>query len=421
MNVRKKLKNIKLLYKFVRFIKEYPTRLKLGKTFKKWHYLASKISSKQNIRVAFMMYEVPFWKNEALFFALKRHPRFTPAIWIVDNPHVKNLDLSVVNKERCLQYVEERGFTYYLDLSLKELRENFAPDYIFVVHPYDNHIPFEVDDLKNELPCCIPYAYWTLTGARLYNNLKIQLFHRFYLESDYIQQEAKLYMLNKARNTKVTGLPMADLLISESRKASNGALRRMRKNIIWAPHWSIGHQTGDMLDASTFLGIADNMVCLANKYSETINLIFKPHPLLKRSLYNSPEWGKTRADEYYRTWANGVNMRLEEGEYTELFIESDALIHDCSSFILEYLLMNKPCLYLVRPDARCCFNKSAMEALQCYQKAYTIEDVESFIKDVLSGKDCMSTRRQQFVNSYLLPDGFSPVQKIVEDLLNPLS
>lgn len=414
--IRNKLKKIKLVCALYKRFRTSLVQIQMPVIARRWKKLATTIYNKKNIKVAFLMYELPFWKNEALFQVLLNHERFIPALWITDNPQLKNAEIQASNKEVCVNYAEHHHFLYYRDLSLQQLREQFGPDYIFVVHPYDDHIPFKVSELVKELPCFIPYGYSNLASPRVYRNLKLQLFHRFYLESDYIQSEARKYMLNNALNTKVTGLPMADLLLSQSTRRT---IEDKRKNIIWAPHWSIRNQTNNILDVSTFLEVAECMLQLADKYVESIRFIFKPHPLLKRTLYIDHDWGKERTDKYYRTWEEGVNTRLEEGEYAKLFVNSDAMIHDCGSFIQEYLLMDKPCLYLVRSDARKSFNKSTMTALGCYQKGSDIQDIEMFINSVLKGEDPLSSRRRHFINSYLLPSGKSPVQNIISDLLNP--
>lgn len=42
--------------------------------------------------------------------------------------------------------------------------------------------------------------------------------------------------------------------------------------------------------------------------------------------------------------------QLDEGEYESLFYYSDAIIHDSSSFLAEYVFTNKPALYLMNPE-----------------------------------------------------------------------
>ena len=382
---------------------------------------AMELSNQNKIKIAFLMYDLPFWKNEALFVALKHHHRFTPIFWITSVPFAHDSEIQEEAMRKCLNYAKEHNFDYLVDIDFSELKKLFNPDYIFVVHPYDDHIPFEISELEKVLPCFIPYGYSNMSSPRVYNNYKLQFFYRFYLESSYIQKEAKKYMLNQACNTKVSGLPMAELLLSNIKNQHSLVTknRSFKKYIIWAPHWSIGFRTAGNFDVSTFNEIADSMIEIANKYKDYLYFVFKPHPLLKSTLYQEPTWGKIRTDAYWNKWKNKPHMRTEEGDYIDLFRQSEALIHDCGSFIQEYLLIDKPCMYLQRKGAHVRFNESTKLALECYQKGSDIQDIESFINGVLKGEDPLSNRRRQFINTYLLPSGQSPVQNIINDLLNP--
>lgn len=371
-------------------------------------------TKKRPIKVAFLLYELPFWKNEALFKAMQEDERFTPAFWILNPPYIADATIRNAVRKQCDEYVNKNNFLHYDDLTLVELRKSFSPDFIFAVQPYAHNIPFKIKELKRELPCFIPYGYSNLSTGLAYSDRKIRYFYRYYVESAYIQEEARKYMKNKACNTRVTGLPMATWLLNARSKRNDN-----RKCIMWAPHWTVGHDDSRALNISTFLTIADAMLNIVNSYKKQITFIFKPHPRLKRELYATPGWGKARTDAYYRTWQEGENTRMEDGDYTELFALSDAMIHDSGSFIQEYLLMDKPCMYMMRPNANTPFNQSTQQALECYQKGSTAEDIEHFVHDVLEGKDPLSETRHKFIHSYLLPNNQSPVQNIIEDLLNP--
>lgn len=369
---------------------------------------------KRPIRVAFMLYDLPFWKSEALFKAMLEDEKFAPVFWVTDAPLIQNKDIQLSIRKSCDDYVRKNNFPFYEDVSWNDLKKQFSPDFVFVAHPYDYLIPFSVKDLRDVLVCYIPYGYSNMAEPRVYAGNKIKYFYRYYLESAYIQQEARKYMKNNADNTRVSGLPMADWI-----KGSTESRETDRKCIIWAPHWTIRNHTGGVLDVSTFLTVADDMLKIARKYESKITMVFKPHPLLKRKLYADVEWGQERTEAYFKAWEEGVNTSMEEGNYADLFARSDAMIHDSGSFIQEYLLTNKPCLYMVRSDGSAMFNKSTKQALDCYQKGYNAVDVDNFVQSVLNGEDPLADKREAFLKSYLLPKGQSPVKNIIQDLLNP--
>ena len=102
-----------------------------------------------------------------------------------------------------------------------------------------------------------------------------------------------------------------------------------------------------------------------------------------RALCEHPDWGNDSTLKYYALWENMNNTQLEEGDYIDLFMQSDAVIHDSGSFILEYLIANKPCMYLQKEAWNPHFNEMNREALKCYTLGRCQEDIEKFIMDVV--------------------------------------
>ena len=161
------------------------------------------------------------------------------------------------------------------------------------------------------------------------------------------------------------------------------------------------------------------MVRLARKYADKIHIAFKPHPSLYRTLCEHSDWGREKADAYYRLWATMPNTQIEKGEYRELFWESDAMIHDCGSFIIEYPMVNKPCLYLQRERGYGDFNEFARAALNCYTIGRSMEDIEKFITEqVLHDHDPKRGEREIFIQQYLAPSGGkTAAENIIESIL----
>ena len=192
------------------------------------------------------------------------------------------------------------------------------------------------------------------------------------------------------------------------------------KRVIWAPHWTVG-EADSFFSTSTFLQYADFMLELARKYSSQIQFCFKPHPMLHNRLCRLEGWGRERADAYYRKWQELPNAQYNNGEYVGLFKQSDALIHDCGSFLIEYLMTGKPCMYLFRevkkaPD----LNRMSIDALECHYHGYTKEHIEEFLLNLLSGHDSMLRDRQSYRETYLLPqNGKTAAQNIIDTILPP--
>lgn len=160
------------------------------------------------------------------------------------------------------------------------------------------------------------------------------------------------------------------------------------------------------------------MLELAEKYRDEIQIAFKPHPLLRVKLERL--WGKTKTDIYFSKWQNMPNTELHEGKYEDLFLSSDAMIHDSGSFVFEYLFVNKPVMrtiYDVPLEAM--FNDLALSCLDQYYKGYSEHDIELFIQNVIRGIDPLKEQRTKFVNDVLMPHG-NPSQNIIDDILDSI-
>ena len=192
---------------------------------------------------------------------------------------------------------------------------------------------------------------------------------------------------------------------------------KKKKRIIWAPHHTVDY----LFNSSNFLTYSEEMLRLAEKYKEEIQIAFKPHPVLKFKLINI--WGLEKTEEYNSRWANMENGQIEQGDYIDLFMTSDAMIHDSVSFTAEYLYTGKPVLFQIKEKQVLEeFNSFCRMCIEKHYHAYSIEETEQFIREVvIGGKDPKKAEREQFYKQYLYPkDGVMPSDKIFEILKNAI-
>ena len=158
------------------------------------------------------------------------------------------------------------------------------------------------------------------------------------------------------------------------------------------------------------------MVELAEKYRGRIQFAFKPHPRLKPKLMMHPDWGVERTEAYYKLWREMPNTVFVEGDYVDLFRSSDAMIHDCSSFMGEYLFMNKPVAFLGNRGAVTKgLNDFAKACLEQHYQLDAREDIERFLDEVvLAGNDPMEPSRRTFRETVLATDGQSVARRIYD-------
>jgi hypothetical protein len=108
---------------------------------------------------------------------------------------------------------------------------------------------------------------------------------------------------------------------------------------------------------------------------------------------------------------------LEESEYVDLFLTSDAMIHDSGSFMIEYLYIGKPPLFTVKDkDIRDRFNLFGKLGFEQLYHANNENDIIAFIEDVvINGNDPKNEMRMKFYNDYLIPpNNKSASENIVE-------
>ena len=131
-------------------------------------------------------------------------------------------------------------------------------------------------------------------------------------------------------------------------------------------------------------------------------------------------WGKEKADAYYAAWnAPGVSHVTVNDGYLSLFKHSDAMIHDCGSFTVEYLYTGNPVMYLVRDSHhKDNMTENAAKAFDLHYKGMSKEDIERFILSVIAGDDPRQEERSAFVRNHLQPPyGKSACTNIINAIL----
>lgn len=112
-------------------------------------------------------------------------------------------------------------------------------------------------------------------------------------------------------------------------------------------------------------------------------------------------------------------MQLEETDYVNLFLTSDALIHDCGSFTAEYLMTGKPVMYLAKEHHDDTLNDFGIAAYSLHYQGSSMQDVERFLYEVVEeGNDPMAVRRNDFCRRYLLPpNNKKAAENMIDEIL----
>lgn len=383
--------------------------------------IAKLLRGKRNVSIAFQITTIAKWKYESVLRLLLELPHVHASVWVVPLPARE----SSQKRERELAQIRNHFAGSRVSVTtaknLLDFPRGTMPDIVFLHEAYDYVFDLPYNEGIMKLPLCyVPYCFRNTMGEKAYNGLgNLAAAYNFY-ENDYMANLASTYAENKGANICVSGQPIADAFLFPSEEFGQAwkSCGANMKKVIWAPHWTITEEYC-WFARGTFLRTAHIMLELAQKYSDRIQFAFKPHPHLHRILLSLPEWGKERTEQYYRQWAEMPNTQIEEGEYTALFMQSDAMIHDCGSFRLEYLFADKPCMYLRDAECKEDYNQMSKDALSCYHIGSTQEEIDAFLqKCVLGGEDPLAERRAVVRKMYIVPpNGVSAAQNIVNTLL----
>ena len=380
-----------------------------------------RLQYKKTIRAVFMAIDVSAWKYDKVFRLMCENPRFEPIIFVC--PMVNyGREIMLEKMRESVHFYRDKGYKVVCSYDEKndryvDLRNEIQPDLLFYTNPYKDLIDYRyyITNFKDILTAYVSYYFTCSIDMNFNTNIPLyNLVWRKYVENDYTRQICIDFAKNKGRNSVVTGYPGIEPLI-DNHKIDDPYIGDSRKRIIWAPHHTL---EASLYGHSCFLKYAEFILNLAGKYKDAALFVFKPHPLLKAKLYKV--WGKEKTDDYYARWANGTNTYVNEGDYVDLFLSSDAMIHDSGSFVVEYLYVNKPVMRTINDvPLETQFNEFALSCLKNYYMASNQNEIGQFVENVINGVDPLKEQRTDFVNKVLMPKG-SPSQNIIDDILDSI-
>ncbi len=407
------------------FLRGVKNRIELYSYRRNIPEMVERIRAKDKIKVLFVLSDLSLWKTEGLYRAMLNHPRFEPIIGLT----LLTCDLpsEVIRKyNKIKEYLDDRKYAF-IELDYRII-VTIKPDITFYQQPYggfvSDTVAFPQIVKNNGLLCDIHYSFRTLSVAKKNNWIvDLSLFRycwQMYVENEMNLEYGKLSIL-KGKNLVVTGVPCQDELVKPKELFNDPwkPQEKRKKRIIYAPHHTLP-DSNNLLNLSCFLDVCDYMFEIAKTFSDDVQFAFKPHPFLKSKLTNL--WGEEKTNRYYLQWDELSNCQLVEDSYIDLFKHSDALVHDCDSFTIEYCFIKKPILYLISPERiderRNDLNQFGKKAFDLHTYGFSKEDIYSFVSSVVRGEDNKKDDREDFYQSALMPpNGRSAVDNIIASIL----
>lgn len=316
---------------------------------------------------------------------------------------------------RVIKTYDEETDTYF------DLRKAVNPDVLFYTMYWKPHFheDYYINNFMDKLNFLTPYCVEIIRQKGLLNFELRNAVNRCFLPTPIHKKMSEEEMDNQGENVYITGIPKLDPFFDTSYQPKDvwKPQNKPKKRIIWAPHHSDGFSK-DLYQFNAFYELYEFMLELAQKYRDEIQIAFKPHPMLKVKL--DKKWGEEVANAYYQRWATLENTQLETGEFIDLFLTSDAMIFDSISFITEYTATRKPSFFTIGTTSRVYLNEYGEENFKVLYKntGELKSELKAFIEDVvIKGIDPMKEKREQFVNTYILPpNGKSASQNIVDNM-----
>lgn len=278
--------------------------------------------------------------------------------------------------------------------------EKLSPDYIFVQRPYDMYLPekFSVYNMSLYSKICyIPYGYVLHTNNEL-------VLPKTFLENIYIyfaeNESQKKYAEkifgeidnSRQRYSVDLGYPVLDKLKNYIDN-DNSAFNKLNNNlkILWTPRWT----TDDSISGTSFFKYKDNIIKYFKEYNN-YELVFRPHPMSFNNFIEKGLMTSEEVSEYISNYDN-YNMNYDVSDnYYNTFRDSNVLITDFSSIIIEYLFYNKPIIICERNEEK--FNKSMHELSKCLYFANNWDEVVKLLEDIKNGIDPLKSQREKLIS-----------------------
>lgn len=402
-------------------VKTILNKEKINENIKK---IKIKVKNGEKIKVAFLMMYSSAIQDLGLFELMLKSNIFQP--YLIINPDVLRSQENMIStykhtKDEIIKKYGENNVLdgYIIDTGhFNDYSDNF--DMMITNMPYDlmAHDFFKIKYWAGKSIPIIYISYFYMGRCHVtVSNLKsaeFSLFWKFFAENNFVKKLSEKFQIIKGTNVVVTGYPKFDEFNKIEKK------QRERKRVIIAPHHTIFNSS---IDVGGFLEYYDLLLELPQKYPN-IDFVFRPHPLLIQNLKKPSFWGETKTELYLSKLLSSPNITYStEGNYYDLFVNSDALIHDCGSFMAEYLCTGHPCAYYMRSSVNMskAWTKFGRQCLDLHYKLKHKSDFYKFLDDVvIRGNDTKKEERNTFAQKEILINYPNVTKTIFEYLQNEL-
>ena len=338
-------------------------------------------SKNEKIKVIFLVSELEKWNGQQLYEAFDFNPDFEPIILVTVLAGIhygyslkKNRTEEIYNffknKNMKVDYAYRDG--KYVDL------QDFNPDIVFHQQPWQIEDIQSPEAVSKYALCC--YISYGISESKQTANLCKSFFcsiWKYFLTHECLKEDyLKLLKYNK-ESLCVTGNPKLDFY----KQANIVKQEESRHYVIYAPHHSV---KDSILKFATFDWSGYFMLEYAKKHPD-INWLFKPHPNLKAHFIKTGYMSEEKIDQYFEEWAK-VGEVCTSGDYFSVFTDSEAMITDCSAFLIEYSFTGKPLIHMISSNSE---KHSSIDRIvsENYYIVKNKETLEKYLDEILIKKN----------------------------------
>ena len=385
----------------------------------------AKLAAGERLRVCFLVCDAAMFSAEPVYQSMLGDKRFAPFVAVVPR---------VTRGEKFMRETLEKTLSV-LSSRYRDVRSLYDPDakssrslegeadVVFTSIVYDEQTLEQYTALplsRFALVACIPYGY----GGQLLSDIRrtiflpqFALFWRLFVANQCTLSLWKEANPQLADALVVGGYPKMDRLAATARRAARP------KTILICPHHTL-EKDGTGLALSNFLQYAEFFLELPKEFPD-VHFVFRPHPLLFPRLATSAWWGEKRTAAYRCAMSALPNVEFQQGgDYFDVFVNSDAMIHDCGSFLAEYFYTGHPQCYILRDGSTLDreFTPFGKRLQDHVDHAFTSEDIRDFVRKVASGAaDGREQERRDFAEREVCMYHPHASERVLEEIMRSLA
>ena len=321
------------------------------------------------LKVIFLVRENQKWTYKSLYEQFEKSEHFEPLVLvsILTLAH-KGKDKTRNNLDENYKFFKSQGLNVdyaYKNGKYINLKE-FNPDIVFYDQQWDLptiHKPHRVSDFALTMYC--PYFYGLLENDEGYFQDFHKLLFKYFVENEYLIKRYESIKKDNSKNCISFGYPKLDNFLENGSDKVNLWKDKSKIKVIYAPHHSFEK---------------DGVSLASFKYA-----------LLRNNIMTEKE-----IENYYKEWEN-IGTVYEKGEYGFIFKDSDLMITDCCSFLMEYILTEKPLIRLVNNNSAG-LNETGKQLMNGYYLANDNNELKKYFHDIIEQKDTKQSIRHELKN-----------------------